>query len=58
MCVCVCVCVDMYIQVLLVVYYTQGEVELPPGWEKRLTNTGRVFFINHAHRITQWVSDT
>jgi E3 ubiquitin-protein ligase NEDD4 len=31
-----------------------GEVELPPGWEKRLTNTGRVFYIDHTRRLTQW----
>jgi E3 ubiquitin-protein ligase NEDD4 len=35
-----------------------GEVELPPGWEKRLTNTGRVFYIDHTRRLTQWYSPT
>ncbi|XP_044303591.1 E3 ubiquitin-protein ligase Itchy homolog isoform X2 [Varanus komodoensis] len=27
---------------------------LPPGWEKRTDNNGRVYFVNHNTRITQW----
>ncbi|GMT29780.1 hypothetical protein PFISCL1PPCAC_21077 [Pristionchus fissidentatus] len=28
---------------------------LPDGWEKRADpNTGRMYFVNHAHRTTQW----
>ncbi|KAF8548881.1 hypothetical protein OG21DRAFT_1515796 [Imleria badia] len=27
---------------------------LPPGWETRLTGTGRVFFVNHNTRTTTW----
>lgn len=27
---------------------------LPPGWEKRVQNNGRVYFVNHATRTTQW----
>uniref|UniRef100_A0A8C2UC17 HECT-type E3 ubiquitin transferase n=1 Tax=Coturnix japonica TaxID=93934 RepID=A0A8C2UC17_COTJA len=27
---------------------------LPPGWEKRTDSNGRVYFVNHNTRITQW----
>nr|KAF6330104.1 itchy E3 ubiquitin protein ligase [Myotis myotis] len=27
---------------------------LPPGWEKRTDGNGRVYFVNHNTRITQW----
>lgn len=28
---------------------------LPNGWEKRADpNTGRVYFVNHVNRTTQW----
>ncbi|KAL5481729.1 hypothetical protein EMCRGX_G021957 [Ephydatia muelleri] len=32
----------------------QQEEELPPGWEKRLDDSGRVFYIDHTRRVTQW----
>ena len=28
--------------------------QLPEGWEKRVTSTGRVYFVNHKNRTTQW----
>jgi atrophin-1 interacting protein 5 (WW domain-containing E3 ubiquitin protein ligase 1) len=27
---------------------------LPEGWEKRIDNNGRVYFVNHKNRTTQW----
>ena len=27
---------------------------LPPGWEKSLTATGQVYFLNHNNKTTQW----
>lgn len=27
---------------------------LPPGWEKRVQPEGRVYFVNHKNRTTQW----
>lgn len=27
---------------------------LPPGWEKRVEANGRVYFVNHNTRMTQW----
>ena len=33
----------------------QQEEDLPPGWERRLDPSGRPFYIDHAHRTTQWV---
>ncbi len=27
---------------------------LPPGWEKRVQHDGRVYFVNHKNRTTQW----
>lgn len=27
---------------------------LPPGWEERQDNLGRIYFVNHATRTTQW----
>ena len=31
----------------------QEEV-LPPGWEERRDDFGRVFYVNHSNRTTQW----
>ncbi|RXG54424.1 Alpha-amylase [Armadillidium vulgare] len=28
--------------------------QLPPGWEKRHEPNGRVYFVNHRNRTTQW----
>ncbi|XP_063931607.1 uncharacterized protein LOC135143642 [Zophobas morio] len=33
-------------------HVTSGD--LPPGWEERRTREGRVFFVNHIEKITQW----
>lgn len=27
---------------------------LPAGWEKRVQPEGRVYFVNHKNRTTQW----
>lgn len=27
---------------------------LPAGWEKRMQPEGRVYFVNHKNRTTQW----
>ena len=27
---------------------------LPDGWEKRVEPNGRVYFVNHKNRTTQW----
>jgi len=29
-------------------------LDLPEGWEERRTNSGRVYYVNHYHRTTQW----
>lgn len=29
--------------------------ELPPGWEERRTESGRIYYVNHVTRTTQWV---
>lgn len=34
---------------------TSENDELPPGWEERRTDTGRVYYVNHRMRTTQWV---
>ncbi|GAA6219475.1 E3 ubiquitin-protein ligase NEDD4 isoform X1 [Lates japonicus] len=26
----------------------------PPGWEERQDNLGRIYFVNHESRTTQW----
>ncbi|KAM9410077.1 E3 ubiquitin-protein ligase NEDD4-like isoform 3-T3 [Pholidichthys leucotaenia] len=31
---------------------------LPPGWEERQDNLGRIFFVNHETRTTQWQRPT
>lgn len=27
---------------------------LPPGWEEKVDNLGRTYFVNHNNRTTQW----
>ena len=34
------------------------EEPLPPGWEKQTDPTGRVYYINHTNRTTQWERPT
>jgi len=29
-------------------------LDLPEGWEERVTNSGRVYYVNHYLRTTQW----
>lgn len=29
--------------------------ELPPGWEERRTENGRLYYVNHLTRSTQWI---
>lgn len=29
--------------------------DLPPGWEERRTQSGRIYYVNHITRSTQWV---
>ncbi|KAF7266573.1 hypothetical protein GWI33_020081 [Rhynchophorus ferrugineus] len=29
--------------------------ELPPGWEERRTSNGRLYYVNHVTKSTQWV---
>ena len=31
-----------------------GSNPLPPGWEERLHSSGRLYYINHNDRTTQW----
>ncbi|XP_039981136.1 E3 ubiquitin-protein ligase NEDD4a [Xiphias gladius] len=31
---------------------------LPPGWEERQDNLGRIYFVNHESRTTQWQRPT
>ena len=32
----------------------EGLGSLPEGWEKRVEPNGRVYFVNHKNRTTQW----
>lgn len=27
---------------------------LPPGWEEKVDNLGRTYYVNHNNRSTQW----
>ncbi|RZC33616.1 E3 ubiquitin-protein ligase SMURF2 [Asbolus verrucosus] len=29
--------------------------DLPPGWEERRTSNGRLYYVNHVTRSTQWI---
>lgn len=29
--------------------------DLPPGWEERRTANGRLYYVNHVTRSTQWI---
>ncbi|XP_060560176.1 E3 ubiquitin-protein ligase NEDD4-like isoform X2 [Ruditapes philippinarum] len=31
---------------------------MPPGWEERVDANGRTYYVNHAHRTTQWERPT
>ena len=37
-------------------YFLQGD-DLPPFWERKRTETGRVFYVNYVEGSTQWVSE-
>lgn len=28
---------------------------LPPGWEEKVDNLGRTYYVNHNNRSTQWI---
>ena len=30
------------------------DTPLPPGWEQRISNSGRPYYVNHRTRTTQW----
>ncbi|XP_055592000.1 E3 ubiquitin-protein ligase SMURF2 [Uranotaenia lowii] len=32
--------------------------DLPAGWEERLTQTGRLYYVNHVTKTTQWLRPT
>ncbi|XP_057291040.1 WW domain-containing oxidoreductase-like [Hydractinia symbiolongicarpus] len=34
--------------------FTDSEDELPTGWEMRVTDAGRVFYVDHSSKQTQW----
>lgn len=34
---------------------TNSNEDLPPGWEERRTQNGRLYYVNHVTRSTQWV---
>lgn len=34
---------------------TDSEDELPLGWEERVDLDGRVFFVDHLSKTTQWL---
>lgn len=36
----------------------QENEELPAGWEERRTENGRVYYVNHVTKTTQWVRPT
>ncbi|CAN0401598.1 unnamed protein product, partial [Ascophyllum nodosum] len=31
-----------------------GELPLPPGWDKKTTPTGEVYYVNHQTKETTW----
>jgi hypothetical protein len=31
---------------------------MPQGWEERVDANGRTYYVNHAHRTTQWERPT
>lgn len=31
---------------------------MPPGWEEKVDNLGRTYFVNHNNRSTQWKRPT
>lgn len=34
---------------------TAGSGKLPPGWEQRYGESGRVYFIDHSRKVTTWI---
>ena len=32
--------------------------DLPDGWEERRTQSGRLYYVNHFTRTTQWIRPT
>lgn len=37
---------------------TQQQSPLPDGWEERKTENGRLYYVNHKTKTTQWVKPT
>uniref|UniRef100_A0A3B3HLK6 NEDD4 E3 ubiquitin protein ligase a n=1 Tax=Oryzias latipes TaxID=8090 RepID=A0A3B3HLK6_ORYLA len=37
---------------------SQLQLPLPPGWEERQDNLGRIYYVNHETRTTQWQRPT
>ncbi|ESO07953.1 hypothetical protein HELRODRAFT_185410 [Helobdella robusta] len=33
---------------------TDSEDELPPGWEEKLSDEGKIYYVDHNHKVTQW----
>jgi len=37
---------------------SQQPCPLPDGWEERKTENGRLYYVNHKTKTTQWVKPT
>lgn len=37
---------------------SQQPPPLPDGWEERKTENGRLYYVNHKTKTTQWVKPT
>lgn len=37
---------------------SQQQLPLPDGWEERKTENGRLYYVNHKTKTTQWVKPT
>lgn len=37
---------------------SQQQSPLPDGWEERKTENGRLYYVNHKTKTTQWVKPT
>ena len=49
----VCVCVGL-IKSVRVEVEDDGKLVLPKGWEARRDAKGRIFYVDHNNRRTQW----
>ena len=32
----------------------EADESLPPGWEQKMDDSGRIYYVNHESRTTQW----